>query len=132
MIRTISYILSIIVIGSLLSCKKEAPYAEAGITEVTITFNSPESNATYQTGTEVNIEGLIDANAMMSGWKLQIVNDIGEITECSEDLYEQTQYLFHYHWFPAVSDTGSFTITVSALDKDKDIIGSESIQINCQ
>ena len=53
--------LYLLVMGTLLaSCKKEVPYAQEGITAVSIEFNFPDENEQITVGEETHIEGIID------------------------------------------------------------------------
>lgn len=114
------------------SCKKDEPYAEVGITEVDIVFASPVADETINGSQEVSIEARIDANAMMSGYRITISNSkTGEIMERLDDLYEQTQYIVHHHWYPSPSETISITIDLEALDKNMQTLDAGSIQITC-
>lgn len=121
------------ILGVLFSCKKEASYATQNTaSEIEITFNSPTGGTTATVGDELNIEGIISADELMGGWSLLVSNASGDSIKYYQDTYEQTQYLFHYHWFPTASETGDISITISALDKNQIVLSSESVSILCQ
>jgi hypothetical protein len=61
----------------LFSCKKEVPYAQEGITAVSIEFNFPAQNEQINVGEETHVEGIIDADEMMGGWDV-LVTKVGE------------------------------------------------------
>ena len=126
------FILIFAVGGNLLSCKKEVSFAEVGTTEVSFVFLSPTAGEIVNGSQEVSIEARIDANAMMSGYRITISNnETGEIMERLDDLYEQTQYTVHHHWYPNPSEVVSVKIVLEALDKNMQALGSDSIQITC-
>jgi len=121
------------ILGAFFSCKKEAPYAtQDTANEIEITFNSPLGGSVATIGNELNIEGLIDGEELMGGWSVHITNASEDSLICYQDLYEQTQYLFHYHWFPTIADTGDITVTISALDKNHNVLISKSVLIICE
>jgi hypothetical protein len=126
------YIALIALAWSLLSCKKEVPDAVAGTTNVSISFNSPNSNDIISVGEEFHIEGIIDADAMMGGWQILIINSENDTVVEYLEPYEQTQYIFHYHWFPTPTDTGANIVRVDALDKSLNSLESKSVSISCQ
>lgn len=131
--REMKYVLIVsLIIWSLFACKKEVPYADASTTEISITFKSPTDNGILSVGEESHIEGIIDANAMMSGWSILMTRANGDTIGYYQDLYDQTQYLFHSHWIPTYTDTGTINITASALDKGFDVLKSASITVECQ
>ena len=119
---------SIVILGS---CKKETPIAVPGTTEIEITFQSPTTTSVATIGNELNVEGIIDANAIMGGWNVCITSCNDDTIAFYEDHYEQTQYIFHYHWFPTPQDTGNVTIQVEALDISFNSLATEKIQIQC-
>lgn len=114
------------------SCEKEKTYATKENAEVEINIKSPESNGNATVGQEVSVEGIIAANGWMGGWKLTITSSNADTLVLYEDHYNQTQYNFHYHWFPEASDTGTVHINIDALDVDFNSLKSESITIHCQ
>lgn len=117
---------------AIVSCKKDPPVAVPGTTEVEITFQSPESSTTVSISEEIHIEGIIDANALMGGWKIFASSENGDTIAFYEDHFEQTQYIFHYHWFPTPQETGTVTIQVEALDVNFNSLATKEIQILCQ
>lgn len=125
------YILLIVIAGGLLSCKKEVPYAEVGSTEVEIIYTSPLDGETVDGTQEFSVEARIDANAMMSGYRVTITNsNTGEILDEVEDLYEQTQYLVHHHWYPNINEITNVSVIIEALDQQMAILGSSEIKVN--
>lgn len=114
------------------SCKKNTPVAVPGTTEVEITFKSPTTSTTATVGNELNVEGIIDANAWMGGWKVCIEKSNGDTLAFYEDHYEQTQYIFHYHWFPTPEDTGTVTVRVDALDVNFASLNYDTMTFVCE
>ena len=126
------FIALLIATGSLLSCKKEVPYAEVGTTEITIVFSSPVAGETTNGSQEVSVEARVEANAMMSGYRVTITNSsTGELLDSIDDLYEQTQYMVHHHWYPSTSQVVPVNIKIEALDQNMGVLGSDSLQITC-
>lgn len=114
------------------SCKEEVPYAVKDVSEIEIQFQSPEAQSTWSAGNEIHVEGIIDADAMMGGWSISIASDTGEEISYYRDVFDQTQYLFHYHWYSAQQDTGNIVITVNALNQNQEVLKSKSVSIYCQ
>ncbi len=117
----------------MIGCKKDIPDAVVGETEISFSWQSPTSNSIIHISEEVHVDGIISANAMMGGWRASIVrSSTGEIMSVYEDLYEQTQYMFHHHWYTSPSDTGEMYIIVEALDKNINVLDSDTIRITIE
>lgn len=114
------------------SCKKEPPLAEVGQTEVEIVFINPKANQTFLCSSQVSLEARIDANAMMSGYRITISNaETGDVIDTLDDMYEQTQFIVHHHWYPDVSQSTTVQIKLEALEQNLHILGADSITIVC-
>jgi len=130
--RVYNIIVLVFVAGAFLSCKKEVTYAEAGTTDVSILFTSPEPGTTVIGTQEVSVEARIDAEAMMAGYRVTISDaSTGEVIDKVDDLFEQTQYFVHYHWYPSMSATTEVGIRIDALGRDGQSLGWDELTITC-
>lgn len=123
----------LLVTGAFLaSCKKEVPYAQEGITAVSIEFNFPAQNEQITVGEETHVEGIIDADEMMGGWDV-LVKKVGEGDTILQhgEYCEQTQYVFHHHWYPQMNAVGQLEVEVRALTKDGAILDRASRIVSC-
>lgn len=123
-----SFVLLIFI--SLSACKKEVPYAEEGKVTVTITFNNPKEGQKIVTGEEVHIEGIIDADALLSGWKTTVVAlPSGDTLDRHEEHYEQTQFVVHHHFFVPQTNDNQLQITIDALSSNYTSLGHKTIVV---
>jgi hypothetical protein len=126
----VSFSIALLVCMSLSSCKKNNTYAIPGITAVEITFLNPVNGGTFNVLETLSIDGRIDADAKMGGWRVQIKDlETDEIVDEFIDMYEQTQFTIHHHWFPTVSPDTPIEIIVDALDNGQQILGTKSITL---
>lgn len=115
------------------SCKDNTPYAEIGSTDVEIVITNPTNGQDLlNTGEETHLDGRIDANAKLGGWKVELIDrNTGAIIDTYADLYEQTQYIVHHHWMFDFPDTMELTINVQALTVSNDVIAEKSLDVTC-
>lgn len=114
----------------LFSCKKEETLAVIGVTEVEIIFTNPTQNETVSSTETLSIDGRIEANALMSGWRCTISNvTSGEILDEYEEACEQTLIMIHHHWQPTVQSGTSIQIKVEALVQSGEALAENSIVV---
>lgn len=124
------YIVLSLLIG-VSACKKEIPYAEEGKVTVTITFNNPKEGQKIATGEEVHIEGIIDADAVLSGWKTTVISvPSGDTLDLHEERYEQTQFIVHHHFLVPQMNTNQLQITIDALGANFTSLGHKTIVVD--
>ena len=83
-------------------------------------------------GTEVSVEGIISADALMAGYRIIFINvETQDTLELFDDILQQTQYNVHYHWYPQVSSTQRVEVKLQGLSTDKEVLGSTSTEIIC-
>lgn len=75
------------------SCKEDIPAATKESGTVNISITSPVSNEVVSGPTEVHLDGIIDADAMLGGWKSILIDtETEEVVDEFDQLYSQTQY----------------------------------------
>lgn len=110
------------------SCKEDIPVATKETSEISITITSPSVNETVSGPTEVHLDGIIDANALLGGWKsILIDSSSGEVIDEYEDFYSQTQYIVHHHWIINPNDTLELEVIVQALSVEQEILDEKSV-----
>lgn len=125
-----SVILVLIILSNVIftGCKKKAEPATIGATEVSAYFLTPTNGEIIKMYSEVSIEGRIDCKDLMSGWKISIKSkSSGETLSEFQDVYEQTYFAFHHHWFPTTAE--EVIITIEALDKNLNPLSSDSVTV---
>lgn len=129
--KSISFIfISSIIVST--SCKKDVPDATIENSYISIEFHSPIKGETWYKGSESHIEAIINADAMMGGWRSLILNkDRSDTIERYSDFYEQTQYLVHHHWIPDFNSPDTLMIVVQALDKLGTVLKEDSTMVLC-
>ncbi|MDX2360249.1 MAG: hypothetical protein QNK23_05555 [Crocinitomicaceae bacterium] len=130
--KSITRLLLIGIIGLLISCQKEVQEAEIGSTQVDIVFTSPTYGSTFNGSGEISIEARVEADAMMAGYRVTITDKkTGEIVDTIDDLYEQTMYMVHHHWFPSVHESTIYEVKIEALEKNLLVLGENTLDITC-
>ena len=115
-----------------IGCEKEVSPAIVGSTEVSIVFNSPTHNQTLNGSSEVSIEARIDANELMSGYRVIITDKKnGDVLDTIDDLYEQTQYIVHHHWYPSINEPTVVEIKIEALERNLLVLEEGVIDVTC-
>lgn len=110
------------------SCNEDIPVATKETSEISITITSPSVNETVSGPTEVHLDGIIDANALLGGWKsILIDSSSGEVIDEYEDYYSQTQYIVHHHWIINPNDTLELEVIVQALSVEDEVLDEKSV-----
>lgn len=109
-------------------CKKNPTAASA-----TISISSPSDNDTIPYGQEVHIEGVIQGDGVLNGYKFSMK----DLTTGSYVISEKTvddkkeSYVFHEHWDNNLSDTSTLEINVTVMLDQKGLAETKKINVVC-
>lgn len=121
-------IVLLVSLSILTSCKEDIPVATKETSEISISITSPSINEMVSGPTEMHLDGIIDANALLGGWKsILIDSNSGEIIDEYEDYYSQTQYIVHHHWIINPNDTLNLEVIVQALSVEQEVLEEKSV-----